>query len=248
MLRNSNRFEVRRIEWFGRAVPLRLLSLLLIVAGVLCIAPRLAWGQAFVNGAISGTVADNSSAVIPGVTLTLSNLGTGAKSKAETDAIGFYRFLDLPPGNYGLQAEKAGFNMFTRQPIVIEVNNTVRIDITMQVGAVTQVVEVTAETPLLQPETSSLGQVVESRSVVELPLNGRDPLALVALVPGVVPQGGFGTNPVTLNPFAQGNVQINGGAANASAAYWDGAPLNAEGYGNPGCLARVQGDDGQPAR
>ena len=84
----------------------------------------------------------------------------------------------------------------------------------------------------LQPETSKLGQVVESRTVNELPLNGRNPMALVALVPGVVPQGQFGQSMVTLNPFAAGNVQINGAEANQSASYWDGAPLNAIGYGN----------------
>ena len=207
---------------------------------MLCLAPRLAWSQAFVNGSISGTVTDNSGAVMPDVSLTLTNLGTNATTKTQTSGKGIYQFLDLPPGSYSVEAEKTGFNSFLRQPITLEVSNAVHIDIALQVGSATQVVNVTGETPLLQPESSSLGQVVGSRATGELPLNGRDPLALVALVPGVVPQGAFGTNPVTLNPFMQGNVQISGGAANASAAYWDGAPLNATGYANELALVPTQ--------
>jgi hypothetical protein len=191
-----------------------------------------AGGQAFVNGSISGNVTDNTGAAVPAVTLTLTNLDTSAKLRAQTDSAGAYEFLNLPPGRYGLEAEKTGFQRLTRQPLIIEVNSGLRIDLTLPVGTVSETVTVTAETPLLQPETSALGQVVESRAVNELPLNGRNPMALVALVPGVVPQGQFGQSMVTLNPFAAGNVQINGGQANQSAAYWDGAPLNAIGYGN----------------
>src|SRR5260370_11529462 len=123
---------------------------------------------------------------------------------------------------------------------MIQVNSSIRIDLTLPVGAVSESVTVTAETPLMQPETSSLGQVVEARSVNELPLNGRNPMALGALVPGVVPQGQFGQSMVTLNPFAAGNVQISGAEANQSAAYWDGAPLNAIGYTNLQALIPTQ--------
>jgi len=205
---------------------------LLIVVAMLCVAPRLAWCQAFVNGAVSGTVSDSSGAVIPSVPLTLTRIGTTAKTSSQSDEAGTYQFLNVAPGQYQIDAEKAGFTHYSRGPIVVLVNANIRVDITLQVGAQSQTVNVTAETPLLQPETSSLGQVIETRSVNELPLNGRNPLALVALSPGVVMQGSSGTNPVTQNPFAQGNIQINGGAANMSAAYWDGAPMNSSGYVN----------------
>jgi hypothetical protein len=149
----------------------------------------------------------------------------------ETSAEGLYQFVNLVPGRYRVEVEKTGFKRFTREPITVEVQTAVRIDVTgLEVGAVTQTVEVKGETPLLQPETSSLGQVVESRKVNELPLNERNPLALVALVPGVVPQGTVGggslQNPAGQNPFAAGNFQIGGGAPNQSAAFLDGAPLN----------------------
>lgn len=185
-----------------------------------------AFGQTF-YGSIVGTVADVSGAFMPDVHVTLTNLGTAERRSIETDAEGFYRFLNLVPGNYRLDVEKGGFKHFIREPIAIEVQNVVRIDVAkMELGAVNQTVEVNSETPLLQPETSSLGQVVESRKLNELPLNGRNPLALVALVPGVVPQGGSQKNPAGQNPFAAGNFQIGGGAANQSAAFWDGSPLN----------------------
>jgi len=198
------------------------------------------WGQAFVNGAIAGNIIDRSGSAIPDVSLTLTNLGTGARLRGYADHSGFYQFLNLPPGRYRVDAEKEGFTHFSRGPIVVEVNNSVRIDITMEVGAVTQTVNVTGATPLLQPQTSSLGQVVGPRMVNELPLNGRNPLALAALVPGVVPQGGSQINPAGQNPFGPGNIQIGGGEANQNAAYWDGAPLNI-GYQN--MLALVPGQD-----
>ncbi len=108
----------------------------------------------------------------------------------------------------------------------METQSTVKIDLTLQLGDVTQTVEVTAQTPLLQTEQSSLGQVVDTRKTDELPLNGRNPLNLTALVPSVVPQGGAMANPNGQNPFAWGNYQIGGGMANQSMVWLDGSPVN----------------------
>lgn len=181
-------------------------------------------------GSIAGTVSDSSGAVLPEAKVTLTNLGTSEKRAMLTNKDGFYEFINLVPGQFRIDIEKSGFKHFDQEPITVEVQQVAHIDVAMQVGEMAQRVEVTAQTPLLQPETSSLGQVVESRKVNELPLNGRNPLALVALVPGVVPQGTVGggslMNPAGQNPFAAGNFQIGGGAANQSAAFLDGAPLN----------------------
>ena len=100
-------------------------------------------------------------------------------------------------------------------------------------------VEVTAQTPLLQTENAALGQVVEARKVLEMPLNGRNVFGLVALVPGVVPGGQSGTTPTGTNPFAWGNYQIGGGQANQSASYIDGGPVNAS-YVNLTALVPTQ--------
>jgi len=181
-------------------------------------------------GSISGSVSDPSGSIVPGTVVTLTNLATQAKRTVTGDDSGLYRFVDLIPGRYRLEAEKAGFKRFTREPVVVEVDNTVRIEVVMQVGDVTQTVEVTAQTPLLQPESSSLGQVIEARKVTEMPLNGRNPLALIALVPGVVPQGSKQDsstgNPTGTNIFAWGNFQIGGGQANQSATYLDGGSVH----------------------
>jgi len=202
----------------------------LAVAFLLALSPCASWGQT-VYGNIAGTVLDASGAAIPGTAVTLTNLGTAEKRSMQSDAAGNYTFVNILPGNYRIDAEKAGFKHFKREPITVQVESGLRIDITMEVGAVTQTVEVTAQTPLLQPQTSSLGQVVESRTVTEMPLNGRNPLALVQLSPGVVPQGqpsagnSSMASPVGANPFAAGDFQVGGGQAGQSAMLLDGSPM-----------------------
>src|SRR5262249_42121456 len=143
-----------------------------------------------------------------------------------TGADGLYSFVNLFPGRYKLEVEKTGFKRVTRPEVVVEVNQSVRIDVTLQVGDVTQTVEVTGETPLLQPESSSLGQVVEQRKTNELPLNGRNIFNLTSIAPSVVPQGNSYGTPVGKNPFDFANFQVGGSFANQSAEYLDGQPLN----------------------
>ena len=145
--------------------------------------------------------------------VTLTNLGTNEKRKETTNADGLYQFVNVVPGQYSVEVEKTGFKRSHRSPVVVETQSTSKIDATLEVGELTQTVEVTAQTPLLQPESSSLGQVVDQRKTTELPLNGRNPLNLVALAPSVVPQGGYMSNPNGQNPFAWGKYQIGGGMA-----------------------------------
>ena len=184
------------------------------------------FGQTF-YGSIIGTVTDVSGASIPLANVVCTNLGTAERRVAQTDGGGNYQFVNLVPGQYKIEIEKPGLRRFVREPITVEVQSAVRIDVPMQVGELTQTIEVTAQTPLLQTENASLGTVVESRKVLEMPLNGRNVYGLVALVPGVVPGGQSGTTPTGTNPFAWGNYQIGGGQANQSASFIDGAPVNA---------------------
>jgi Carboxypeptidase regulatory-like domain/TonB dependent receptor len=197
-----------------------------ISACVLCLfLASVCSGQTF-YGSIVGTVSDSSGAAVPASTVTLTNLGTAERRNMTSDASGNYQFVNLVPGQYKVEVEKSGFRRFARDSVSVAVQATVRIDVSMQLGDVNQVIEVTAETPLLQTENAALGQVVEARRVLEMPLNGRDVFGLVALVPGVVPGGQSGTTPTGTNPFAWGNFQIGGGQANQSASYIDGAPIN----------------------
>jgi hypothetical protein len=142
-----------------------------------------------VYGTIAGTVTDASGAAVAGATVTLTNLGTSETHSMQSSSSGEYTFVNILPGRYRVEGEKSGFKKFVREPILVEIESGLRIDIQLPVGSQSETVEVTSEAPLLQPETQSLGQVVEGRTVTESPLNGRNPLALVALVPGVVPQG-----------------------------------------------------------
>ncbi|MBC8168111.1 MAG: TonB-dependent receptor, partial [Bryobacteraceae bacterium] len=195
-------------------------------------------GQTF-YGSVVGTVTDSTGSAVPQAGITLINSGTADRRTAQTDDSGSYQFVSIPPGQYRVEVEKTGFRRFVREPITVEVQSTVRIDVPMQVGDLSQLVEVSAQTPLLQTEDASLGQVVESRRVLEMPLNGRNVFGLVAMVPGVVPGGQSGTTPTGTNPFAWGNYQIGGGQANQSAAYLDGAPLNTV-YSNLTALVPTQ--------
>src|SRR5690349_10930814 len=152
-------------------------------------------------GSIAGTVSDASGAAIADAQVTLTNMATTEKRMAPSGADGLYAFVNLLPGRYSIGAEKTGFKRITRPDVIVEVGQSVRIDVTLQVGDVNQTIEVTGETPLLQAETSSIGQVVEERKANELPLNGRNVFNLITLAPAVIPQGSSGGTPVGVNPF-----------------------------------------------
>src|SRR6266496_1890179 len=110
-------------------------------------------------GSITGSVTDPSGAAITDAQVTLTNLGTAEKRTQPTGADGLYSFVNLLPGNYRIEVEKQGFKRITREPVVVQVQQSTKIDVALQVGQVSETVEVIAETPLLQSETSSLGQV-----------------------------------------------------------------------------------------
>jgi len=209
----------------------RLLVLLCVSALGLTIISAPLFGQAF-YGSLVGSVIDQSGAAVTAAVVMLTNTGTQERHQGTTGTDGGYQFLNLVPGTYRVDVTQAGFKHATRERIEVTVASAVRADISMQLGDVTQTVEVQATAPLLQTENGNLSQVVNNRSVEELPVNGRNILNLAALVPGVVPQGTTEGNALTgKNVFAAGNYQIGGGIANQGATYYDGVPANA-GVGN----------------
>ncbi|HEY4051147.1 MAG TPA: TonB-dependent receptor [Acidobacteriaceae bacterium] len=184
-------------------------------------------------GTILGTVIDQTGSAVAGATVTLTNLGTSDKRTDQSDSSGNYQFVNLVPGNYSVDFEKTGFNHLKRDLITIVVQAAVRVDTTLQVGDVKQTVTVDTVAPIIETQPGSLGQMVEGKVVQEMPLNGRNILNLVALAPGVVPQGSVSGNPLGnqangtfTNNTGWGNYQIGGGMANQSAFYLDGVPLN----------------------
>jgi Carboxypeptidase regulatory-like domain len=177
-------------------------------------------------GSISGTVTDASGSAVASAQLTLTSSATSAKQTFTTTEDGLYSFVNLNPGEYMLEVEKSGFKHVKREAIVVQVQQAVRIDVAMELGAVSQTVEVTAETPLLQPTSASLGQVIDQRPTNEIPLNGRNVFNLITLAPAAIAQGGSGGSQVGQNPFSWGNYQVGGSFGNESVEYIDGQPVN----------------------
>ncbi|MBN9615323.1 MAG: TonB-dependent receptor [Acidobacteriales bacterium] len=196
------------------------------------------WAQS-IFGSVVGTVTDASGASVSNATVTVTNDGTQVKRAVTTGESGDYQLLSLSPGAYTVTVESPGFKRYTRTPVDVQVAQSTRIDVAMTVGEVSEQVTVTSQAPLIQSENAALGQVVQGKAVSEIPLNGRNVLALVGLVPGVVPQGSSSGNLTGQNVFAAGNYQIGGGTANQSSTLVDGAPVNVS-YGNATILVPSQ--------
>jgi hypothetical protein len=133
----------------------------------------LAFGQ-FETSEVLGTVRDSTGAVIPKATVTLTNQGTGNRATATTDENGNYDFFNVKVGRYSIGVEQPGFSRFSATDIAVDVNARQRVDITLQVGEVSQAVEVTGAASVLETDTSEHGQVINTQQIVELPLNGRN--------------------------------------------------------------------------
>ncbi|HSU57723.1 MAG TPA: TonB-dependent receptor [Bryobacteraceae bacterium] len=134
-----------------------------------------------------GTVNDSAGAVIPGVTITAVNSATQDQYTAITNAQGDYTIQFVKTGTYNLTASHPGFQTITRGSVTVDYNQTVRSDFTLPVGQVSEHVVVTATTPPITTDDASIKETVGTRSVAELPLNGRDALQLAAITPGVLP-------------------------------------------------------------
>jgi hypothetical protein len=143
------------------------------------------------SASITGQVTDSSGAIIAGALVAIRNQASGATFTSVTDADGFYRAPQLRPGLYVISVTATGFSTAVRENIEARVNDRLRVDIPMQVGAVSEKILVTGTPPLLQTEDSTIGQVVDNQKIVELPLNGRSWLQLALLSPGAVTYGTY---------------------------------------------------------
>ena len=141
------------------------------------------------SGEISGTVLDASGSVLPGVRVTLTNAATNAIRLTQTNESGVYVFPAVPPGNYTLKVELEGFSTAQQTNINVQVGSANRFPFTLAIGQLTDVVSVVADTPVIQTQNASIGTVIENRSIVELPLNGRNYLQLASLIPGATTNG-----------------------------------------------------------
>jgi hypothetical protein len=185
--------------------------------GAGCLFAASALGQ---TAQVTGTVTDPTGSVVPNAKVVATNLETGVARDGITNESGNYLITALFPGRYRVTAEAAGFKQVRREPITLAIDQIGRIDFTMEVGEVRESVTVEASSVLLDAATSTVGTVIQNRQVSELPLSGRNPIALIALTPGVRIQGGFGGK----NQWS--NFSINGGLANANSVLVEGLALD----------------------
>ncbi len=185
------------------------------------------------SASVTGAVTDFSGANIAGATVTYINVATGVKASATTNDAGIYRVAGLLPGEYSGSVLMPGFKTAVRQGINLQVEDQVKLDFALEVGAVTESVTVESGATLLETQSPTVSQVIEGRQVEDTPLNGRNAMNLIALTPGVVPQGsttgsltGNANGGSSTNAQAFGNYAIAGGLANQGSVYVDGAPVN----------------------
>ena len=174
---------------------------------------------------VSGTVLDQSGATVGGATLKLTNTETTITLTAVSNDTGAYRFLFVNPGTYRLTAEMSGFRTFIRENIVLSVSQSAVIDVGLTVGQSSESVTVTSEAPLLESERADRGLVIDNKTVVDMPLNIRNPIMLSALSPGIMHTSGT----QHLNPFSNNGISswsINGGRGSNNEFLLDGAPNN----------------------
>ena len=181
------------------------------------------------RGTVTGTVTDQSGAVIPDVAITVTNVATGISNNAVTSAAGIYVVPLLPPGTYRLTAEKQGFKKFTQTNILVTVGDTTRADVGMTVGSKTETVTVTGEAPLLEVDTSDTGSSVTSREVEDLPLvtegDQRSPAFFMQLAPGVT---GRGNNTGVIGTGRVYNTQTSGAMVGSTTLMLDGADISSD--------------------
>ncbi len=189
-----------RLYWYTTMFLLALKAVLIL---------RLAAAQA----ELTGTILDPEGKAIPQASLVLADSETNAALRAASDAAGRYLFAVPRPGRFTLTVEAAGFKRAVRHPVTLTAGERIRLDLTLDIGPLEESIRITSDVPLLRTESSDLGQLVENRKIVDLPLNGRSFVSLAGLVPGVA------LPPGSLFP------RINGGRPRTNEYLFDGVTV-----------------------
>jgi hypothetical protein len=217
-----------------RKAPFSFLLLTLFAIGLQSL-----WAQTATTAAITGTISDPSEAVVPDATVAIVNTGTGLTRSFQTSQGGSYTFALLPVGSYDLTVSKAGFETLKQSGIVLQVGQTLAINLKLRVGTTTQSVEVQAESQLLSQTTSDLSQIVEETNLKDLPLNGRNPVQLASLAAGAtvvnappILAGYRGGSTASINGSRTNEMNYTFDDNNYSSVYWN-TGLN---YPNPDAI------------
>jgi len=201
-------------------------ALMMLLFGFVMLAGTL-FGQ-INRGTITGLVVDQQGLSVAGAKVTAVNLATGLTTEATTGSTGSFTFPGLPVGRYQVSCEMTGFKKFVQEPVIVDVGQTVSVNISLQVGAVTQEVTVTAAPPPLDTATSDVGTAVTRQQIIDLPLpmtgDSRNPLNFVILTPGV-----YGSVPRSTPDL---RLHVSGSPSGSTEVYIDGIPVadtNSEG-------------------
>jgi len=202
---------------------LKLMRSMIGAAALLLLSAALGLGQVYYGG-IVGSVSDSSGASIPSVKVTITNKGTQTIFTTVTNDIGSYHVGELVPGVYSVKSESAGFQTEIVDNVKVDVGNDATVNVTMQVGQITQQVQVEARAPVLETSNATVGTTVGNQAVTEMPLNGRSFTQLLELVPGSVSTGnGF--------QISGSNYSISGNRSGSNMFQLDGVYNNEEFFG-----------------
>jgi hypothetical protein len=211
---------------------------LVAVLGALLLLAAGTSAQTF-RGTILGTVTDSSGAAVTGANVTVKNLDTGLVRTVTTSADGTYSAPELPIGNYRVTVEISGFKTGVVTGIVVEVSSERRADVTLQPGEVAQRIEVSGDTlPQVESTSNTLGGIIESKIVTNLPVNGRDYQKLIFLVPGVAGS----PDEISDSPGSYGSFSVNGARGRSNNFLLDGTDMN-DGYRGGGFERAARGCD-----
>jgi carboxypeptidase family protein/TonB-dependent receptor-like protein len=205
-----------------------LISFLLLALGL---------ASASITGSISGIVSDPSGAVVSGATVTATNIQTGIQVKGVTDAKGFYNFPSLAVGTYDIEIGQTGFKTYKKTGLVIDANSALRADATLELGAISEKVEVRTDAVHVETESTQMGEVIEGKRITAVPLDGRSYTDLLALQPGVSPYTATDTGTPGISDRAvdgglnSGNQSVNGQRESANGFMVNGSNVE-EGKNN----------------
>jgi hypothetical protein len=177
------------------------------------------------TGRIVGRVADPAGAVLSNVKVTLVNEATSVSRDTKTNENGDYDFIEVPVGTYRLEFDVAGFKKNVRRAVSLDINQVLTLNMTMQVGATQEVVDVTSEAPLVETTSTQLGAVVGDRAISQLPLNARDTYQFLQLQPGVMSTVGS-SNSIVYGSDRAGTVSVNGGRGRSNNFSVNGGDAN----------------------
>jgi hypothetical protein len=175
----------------------------------------------FDSGAISGFVRDPTGAVVASAAVTAANEGSGEARKSATNADGYYNFPQLLVGTYSVSVEASGFKKFIQTGVVVNAESKVAVDVGLAVGAMTEQIEVQASTAQVQTDSAETGMTIDTKQMQSLTLNGRNPIYIAALSPGVMGSSGVGV--FDPDSVSNGSFNINGGRPDEYVVMVDGA-------------------------